>query len=85
MLAPPKSGVKNLTNAPTAENLVQRSFVAAGPNDLWSPNGIMRTSRPRKDSNLRTRFRKPMLFPLSYGGVTHTSSEWAATARHNPC
>jgi hypothetical protein len=24
--------------------------------------------RPRKDSNLRTRFRKPMLYPLSYGG-----------------
>ena len=22
----------------------------------------------RKDSNLRTRFRKPMLYPLSYGG-----------------
>ncbi len=26
------------------------------------------TERPRKDSNLRTRFRKPMLYPLSYGG-----------------
>ena len=26
------------------------------------------TLRPRKDSNLRTRFRKPMLYPLSYGG-----------------
>ena len=25
-------------------------------------------SRPRQDSNLRTRFRKPMLYPLSYGG-----------------
>jgi hypothetical protein len=24
--------------------------------------------RPRQDSNLRTRFRKPMLYPLSYGG-----------------
>jgi hypothetical protein len=28
--------------------------------------------RPRKDSNLRTRFRKPMLYPLSYGGVAQT-------------
>ncbi len=26
------------------------------------------SSRPREDSNLRTRFRKPMLYPLSYGG-----------------
>ena len=25
-------------------------------------------SCPRKDSNLRTRFRKPTLYPLSYGG-----------------
>jgi hypothetical protein len=24
--------------------------------------------RPRQESNLRTRFRKPMLYPLSYGG-----------------
>ena len=42
------------------------------------------TVRPRKDSNLRTRFRKPMLFPLSYGGVIHTSSEWAASRRGAP-
>jgi hypothetical protein len=44
-------------------------------------NSAPRQKRPRKDSNLRTRFRKPMLFPLSYGGVTHTSSEWAALRR----
>jgi hypothetical protein len=25
-------------------------------------------ARPRQESNLRTRFRKPMLYPLSYGG-----------------
>ncbi len=24
---------------------------------------------PRQESNLRTRFRKPMLYPLSYGGM----------------
>lgn len=28
---------------------------------------------PRQDSNLRARFRKPMLYPLSYGG-THSES-----------
>jgi hypothetical protein len=26
------------------------------------------TTRPRQDSNLRTRFRRPVLYPLSYGG-----------------
>jgi putative transposase len=31
----PKKGVKNLKNAPTCEDLVQRSFVAKGPNELW--------------------------------------------------
>ena len=25
-----------------------------------------------------------MLYPLSYGGVTHTSSEWAASAAVQP-
>ena len=25
---------------------------------------------PRQDSNLRTRFRKPMLYPLSYGSIS---------------
>ncbi len=24
--------------------------------------------RPRQDSNLRSRFRRPVLYPLSYGG-----------------
>jgi hypothetical protein len=24
---------------------------------------------PRQDSNLRTRFRKPLLYPLSYGSI----------------
>ena len=26
-------------------------------------------TRPRQDSNLRTRLRRPVLYPLSYGGV----------------
>ena len=37
-------------------------------NDLsrMAPDQVV--SCPRKDSNLRTRFRKPTLYPLSYGG-----------------
>ena len=31
----PKKGVKNLKNIATCEDLVQRSFVATGPNELW--------------------------------------------------
>ena len=31
----PRKGVKNLKNAPTCEDLVQRNFRAAAPNELW--------------------------------------------------
>jgi putative transposase len=31
----PRKGVKNLKNAPTCEDLVQRNFKAAAPNELW--------------------------------------------------
>jgi putative transposase len=31
----PKKGYKNLTNAPTCEDLVQREFRATRPNELW--------------------------------------------------
>ncbi len=31
----PRKGVKNLKNAPTCEDLVQRSFIASRPNELW--------------------------------------------------
>ena len=31
----PRRGVKNLKNAPTCEDLVQRNFKAAAPNELW--------------------------------------------------
>jgi putative transposase len=31
----PKKGSKNLKNIATCEDLVQRSFVAARPNELW--------------------------------------------------
>ena len=30
---------------------------------------------PRQESNLRTRFRKPLLYPLSYGGGAGVSVE----------
>jgi transposase InsO family protein len=31
----PRKGIKNLKNAPTCEDLVQRNFTATGPNELW--------------------------------------------------
>ena len=31
---------------------------------------LSRSGCPRQESNLRTRFRKPLLYPLSYGGVS---------------
>jgi putative transposase len=31
----PRKGVKNLKNAPTCEDLVQRRFTATAPNELW--------------------------------------------------
>jgi hypothetical protein len=31
--------------------------------------GADSTRRPQQDSNLRTRLRRPMLYPLSYGGL----------------
>ena len=31
----PKKGIKNLVNVATEEDLVQRKFVARGPNELW--------------------------------------------------
>ena len=48
--------------------------------------GLVRATicvRPRQDSNLRTRLRRPMLYPLSYegGGCTKPGSE--PPARHS--
>jgi transposase InsO family protein len=31
----PRKGIKNLNNAPTCEDLVQRQFTASAPNQLW--------------------------------------------------
>ncbi len=38
----------------------------------WSERGFgsLTGECPRQDSNLRTRLRRPLLYPLSYGGVS---------------
>ena len=45
------------------------------------------TLRPRQDSNLRTRLRRPLLYPLSYGGWTPSTEGpaiVAATSSRSP-
>ena len=37
--------------------------------------------RPQQDSNLRSRLRRPMLYPLSYGG----SVTWERVPVNRPC
>jgi hypothetical protein len=41
------------------------------------------TGRPRQDSNLRTRLRRAVLYPLSYGG-SRTEQEYQHPASHGP-
>jgi hypothetical protein len=43
-------------------------MLATTPKQLASGRTILFGERPRQDSNLGTRFRKPMLYPLSYEG-----------------
>jgi hypothetical protein len=38
--------------------------------------------RPRQDLNLRTRFRKPVLYPLSYGGKSMERTRLTARSGH---
>src|SRR5216683_3582011 len=38
-----------------------------GPTSTYSKNSLY--LRPQQDSNLRTRLRRPLLYPLSYGGT----------------
>lgn len=45
----PKKGSKNLKNAPTCEDLVQRQFKASGPNELWLTDI---TEHPTKEGKL---------------------------------
>jgi hypothetical protein len=49
--------------------------VGSGQDPFWSPAGAgpascepNRPKCPREDSNLRTRLRRPVLYPLSYEG-----------------
>ena len=52
-----------------------RAAIATPPHPTHHPGAppappeASRSWYPRQDSNLRTRFRKPMLYPLSYGGL----------------
>jgi glycogen debranching enzyme len=48
-----------------ADEMVRRLMA----DDMFSDWGIRQAACPRQESNLRTRFRKPLLYPLSYGGA----------------
>lgn len=47
--------------------LTQRSRFLIGA--FWGRGLGTRCMRPRQESNLRTRLRRPALYPLSYGGA----------------
>ena len=46
--------------------------------------GVAGLGRPRQDSNLRTRLRRPMLYPLSYEGVGCAPTAAGRSARSPP-
>jgi hypothetical protein len=58
-----RSPVVALLAQPACDLLVAPPAVAAAVHE-----DVGRHGRPRQDSNLRTRLRRPMLYPLSYGG-----------------
>jgi hypothetical protein len=47
-----------------SEDVKQAFGVRAGQDTI----SAAQQKRPQQDSNLRTRLRRPMLYPLSYGG-----------------
>lgn len=68
------------------------SALAAVRRIQWQENGMKKTlcsafplvrgsirKCPRQDSNLRTRLRRPMLYPLSYGGMSLVCSATGET------
>jgi len=55
------------------EDLPLASEMASNLHLLW---------RPRQDSNLGTRFRKPTLYPLSYGGCSREATAKTQVRRH---
>ena len=66
----PKKGYKNLKNARTCEDLVQRQFIATRPNELWLTDITEHPTREGK--NLLLRGARPLL-PQS-GRVGHRPS-----------
>ena len=47
-----------------SENDIHVIYITAGQ----KPSGAAQDKRPQQDSNLRSRLRRPLLSPLSYGG-----------------
>jgi len=55
----------------TADGGIQRHLIDIGMSDVSAarrPVSPFTNECPRQDSNLRTRLRRPLLYPLSYGG-----------------
>jgi hypothetical protein len=55
----------------TAHSGIRRHKIDIGTTDVSARQGLvspLQTGCPRQDSNLRTRLRRPLLYPLSYGG-----------------
>jgi hypothetical protein len=62
---PQKPSSDGISWRDVSEAVNQPVSVPAGQSDV----GADSTMRPQQDSNLRTRLRRPMLYPLSYGGL----------------
>src|SRR5215469_6134853 len=61
----------------TVPDLLRRTFLSAHAWELRRLVDLLfrlhiRKMRPQQDSNLRTRLRRPLLYPLSYGGWRNT-------------
>jgi hypothetical protein len=57
--------------------------VAAGKHVHLEVYSRCLTMRPRQDSNLRSRLRRAVLYPLSYGGPGEIEGISGALATHN--
>jgi hypothetical protein len=53
----PRNAIRRVPIPPMLVTMIRSAGLGAGE-----------TGRPRQDSNLRTRLRRPLLYPLSYGG-----------------
>jgi hypothetical protein len=62
-----------------SEDVIRQNPVPAGQGTV----GTASTVRPQQDSNLRSRLRRPLLSPLSYGGcATPKGTSRKAPRRH---